>query len=204
MSDGSTKEWQQELFGEFEPSGPKQPERIPALSKNQKPIFLSTTIEQVLLAGIIAILVLCAIFFLGVLRGKSIRAEASRASTAAQSVAAAAPVRSAVAQPARIDQGTRSTLTAPAIKPTPNPDRLVEKTAGPQPGSYTIQVVTYRNKDLAESEAKAIRKLGLSSFVVPNGAYYEVYAGEYTTKEAAKKGLPALASRYKGSFVRRR
>src|SRR6185436_9440850 len=85
-----SRETQSELFEEFS-SAPKKPERFPSIAKTHKPILVSTTLEQLLMASIVGILVLCGVFFLGVLRGKSLRPAASLPSAVVRP--AAVPVR---------------------------------------------------------------------------------------------------------------
>ena len=183
--DKSPSETQQELFTQFS-SAPKRAERFPALAKTQKPILISTTLEQLLMVSIIFILLLCGVFFLGVLRGKSLRQGLSSPKAvvsvlAPRSVAAApsAPVSSAAP-------------TAPAV-PVASTDK-----------PYTIQIVTYRKKEYAEAELNTVRKMGFSGFIVQKGEYFLVYAGQYASKEEAKRDLSAFHAKYKDSFLTRR
>src|ERR1041385_8424281 len=76
MSDKETQA-QQELFSDFS-AQPRAAERVPSIAKTQKPILISTTLEQLLLVGLISILVFCLVFFLGVLRGRSLAAPVSK------------------------------------------------------------------------------------------------------------------------------
>ena len=71
MNDPSQQEMQHELFEEFSKET-KRTERIPQLSRAQKPILFNTTLEQLLLGSILLILAFCLVFFLGVIRGKSL------------------------------------------------------------------------------------------------------------------------------------
>jgi hypothetical protein len=188
--DNRTQETQQELFTEFSAS-PKRPERFPTLAKSHKPILLSTTTEQLLLIGILAVLVLCAVFFLGVLRGKSLRPEIL-------------PVSRTYVQAPPVPVKTAVKTLAPAvamIKPQiPAPAPLVLNTEKP----YTIQVVTHRKREYAENEMAAIKRLGYVSFLIPSGEYFQVCAGQYKTKDEAKKDLALFSAKYKDCFLRRR
>jgi hypothetical protein len=71
MNEPKPKETQQELFEQFS-DAPKQPERFPQIARTHKPMLVSTNTEQLLMAGILLILVLCGVFFLGVMRGKAL------------------------------------------------------------------------------------------------------------------------------------
>ena len=189
MTDDKISETQQELFDQFS-SAPKRPERFPALAKTQKPILISTTLEQLLMVSILFILLLCGVFFLGVLRGKSLRPSAvlspaertapprTAAAPTARPVAVAAPVFAAPPAPA-----------APAVSP--------EK-------PYTIQLVTYRKREYAEAELNAVRKMGFSGYLVQKGEYFLVCVGQYASKDGAKKDLNAFHPKYKDSFLTRR
>ncbi len=195
--DKQPAETQQELFTQFS-SAPKRPERFPALAKTQKPILLSTTLEQLLMAGIILILLLCAVFFLGVLRGKSLKPgpvetpSVERAS-APRTVPPPAPRRAAAAA---------VVPAAPALPAATIPVRPASAVSADRP--YTIQLVTYRKKEYAETELAAVRKMGFSGFVVQKGEYFLVYVGQYASKDEAKKDLAAFQGKYKDSFLTRR
>ena len=185
MTDDKPRETQQELFQEFSTT-PKRTERFPTLTKTQKPILISTTLEQILMISIVLILVLCGVFFLGVLRGKSFKQAAK------QTMAPAVTIRPAVPKVlAPLAQKPAASTTSTAA-----PASLPEK-------PYTIQIVTHRKKEYAETEINAVRKLGFAGFMIPSGEYFQVCAGQYASKEEAKKDLAFFQSKYKDSFLRR-
>jgi cell division septation protein DedD len=141
------------------------------------------------------------VFFLGVLRGKSLiergnlGAERSELGASIGQPGAGAPVRSQL----------------PALGPRPNPTppqkpavltALLPASVTGKP--YTIQLVTHRKKALAEAEVNAIRKKGLTSFIIPSGEYFQVCVGQYSSKEEASKDLAFFQSKHKDSFLRRR
>ncbi len=204
MNDTLAKERQQELFEEFSPSSPKRVERIPALAKSNKPILITTTIEQILLTSIVGILVFCSIFFIGVLRGKSLQTSVmqdpnsdQRLAVSVRPAAYARPVTIAPAPP------TQSAVTASRVSSPTN----VAASSMEAPYStklYTIQLVTHRGKQMAESEVMNLRKAGHVSFIIPSGEYYQVCVGQFSSKEEAKKQLKSLSGRFKDSFIRRR
>ena len=185
--DNKPRETQQELFEEFSPA-PKKTERFPSIAKTHKPILFSTTLEQLLMASIVFVLGLCGVFFLGVLRGKALRIPVPAAvmTPRVQPVPAALPPPVAPARP----------VAAPAVTTAP------VATAAEKP--YTIQLVTHRKKEFAETEVASVRKLGYVSFIIPSGEYFQVCAGQYGTKDAAKKDLALFQTRYKDCFLRHR
>ncbi len=203
MPDTKIPQYQQELFTEFTPSQPSRGDRLPGIAKPQKPILMSLTIEQILLAGIGLILLCCFSFFMGVLRGKSI------ASTIAPTVPQTA-----------VSPRTQPMISVPAAKPfvislpkkTLPPVIKTPLAAAPKKNSfvsdlskpYTIQLVTYKQKELGEKEVAYFRSKGYYATLVPHGDYFIVCLGQYTNKEEAKKDLALFAAKYKDCFLRRR
>jgi septal ring-binding cell division protein DamX len=193
-----TRETQQELFEEFSAGGPKkQAERFPSIAKTQKPILISTTLEQLLMTGILSVLLLCGIFFLGVLRGKSLQRPimAPPASRVAAPVARSAP-------PPISATGAGQTRIAPATA-APAPRQPAQVALAPDK-PYTIQIVTHRKQELAEQEVAKLRRMGYVSFIIPSGDYFQVCAGQYANKEEARRDLSFFASRFKDCFLRHR
>lgn len=193
MTDERPSETQQELFTQFSPA-PKRPERFPTLAKTQKPILISTTLEQLLMAGILCILVLCGVFFLGVLRGKSLRPMAAIVTVerpAAPRVPAGFVQAPAAPLPAPVKAAQAQAPSAPAA-------------SAPSAKPYTIQLVTYRKREYAETELSAVKKMGFSGYVVQKGEYFLVYVGQYASKDEAKRDLSAFQAKYKDSFLTRR
>ena len=189
MTDNTPSETQQELFQQFS-SVPKRPERFPTLAKTQKPILISTTLEQLLMVSIVFILLLCGVFFLGVLRGKSLR----------QGMAAAPVYRSE--PPAAAVRTLKPNVAALLPGPVSAPAPAAPAVSADKP--YTIQLVTYRKREYAEAELNTVRKMGFSGFIVQKGEYFLVYAGQYASKEEAKKDLGVFHTKYKDSFLTRR
>ena len=165
MTEIKPGETQQEFFGEFSKT-PQQRRPIPPDHRLQRPILLTTSAEQVILVGILLILAACFIFFLGLMRGKAISAKAERPSVFLQNLTSVpAPVVSSVAP------------VSTAVKPTVNTRMPPQEKAGisivvQDPNRpYTIQLVTYKNQNLAEKEAAILRRSGYFAVIVPNGEY---------------------------------
>ena len=200
MAETKTPENQQELFSEFSQES-QRPQRFPSLAKSHKPILFSVTMEQILLAGILLILLMCFVFFLGVLRGKSFRMErpASVAAPAARVVTAPAAPAPVAIQPVAVPQASVST-TVFANTVTTRPKFTVDDPLKP----YSIQLVTYKQREYAEKEAKGLRRLGFFTTIIPSGDYYQVCAGQYASSDEARRDLAYFSSKYKGCFLRRR
>lgn len=180
MTELKPPETQKEFFQEFAKES-KKLERFPSIPKAQKPILLSTSVEQLILTGIVSILALCFAFFLGVLK--------ERAKEAAPRVIVR-PVSQVTSE------AKRQAMTA---VPVSEPAR-VEFLDKP----YTIQLVTYKNRDLANKEATGLRRKGYFAVIIPSGDYFQVCAGLYKTSDGAKRDLRLFAAAYKDCFLRRR
>lgn len=215
-----TQENQQEFFPDFvKPSERKAEPRVPGAGRTHKPILFTTTIEQILFAAIVAILVLCAVYFLGILRGKSLagRPAAARAvdalRTPLQAPAAPRPVlpRPAVSS---LPPAARNAPAAPA-PPVPVERRAIPATNVPAPAAqapaapaagkrlYTIQIVTHKKRSFAETELAAIGKAGFTGKIVESDGYFIVCVGQYASKDDAKKDLSFLKTKYADCFLRR-
>ncbi len=204
MTEIKQEETQQELFNEF--SGElKKTERFPSISRPQKPILFSTSVEQIILVSIILILAGCLIFFLGILRGKFL---ASKGQVTAPVRIAPEPVR-----PTAVTSIAPKQAAAPLLKVKPSAASVAlpaKASVKPSPATldlnkhYTIQLVTYKKKDLAEKEVAGLRRNGFYSSIIASGDYYQVCVGQYATKEEAKKDLKVFGSKYKDCFLRRR
>lgn len=194
MAEIKQEEAQRELFGEFEATPPRA-ERLPSLSHAQKPILLSTNIEQAILAVIFLILSFCLVFFLGILRGKSLAPQAAAVRPNVAASAAMTP-RAAVVRsntPVAAAPSTPRRVTAPPSSAKPDLSK-----------PYTIQLVTYKRMDLAERDVAYLRSIGYYSSIIKSGDYFIVCAGQYAGKEEAQADLRFFTGRYKGPFLRSR
>lgn len=213
MTEHTPQENQQELFGSFSADSPR-PERIASIAKTHKPILITTTIEQILLVTIVSILGLCFIFFLGVLRGKSLSSEEgaswSQPVVKPKPKLVATPVLAASAvKPAPAINKAKPPI--PAVSTTPSAPAAVSKSVNSSPAAaknankpYTIQLVTTKKKAYADSEVDVLRKAGYYTMIIPSGEYYQVCVGFYANKAEAKKDLAFFNGKYRGCYLRRR
>jgi cell division protein FtsN len=205
MTEIKPQETQHELFQEFSKE-PTKGERFPSIAKAQKPVLISTNVEQLILAGIVLILAACFVFFLGVLRGRSIGNEPRPAQAAAP--VRTAPVSAQPVDPVRLQSVKKAllkerALSAPQSASAANPAPAAPAVkAGSKP--YTIQLATFKKKDMAEKEIATLHRSGFVATMGMSGDYYEVCVGQYASIEEAKKDLKLFASRYKDRFLRRR
>src|SRR3989338_3775182 len=190
MTDAKQGETQQEFFGNFSKAG-KVPERPSYDPKFQKPMLVTTSLEQLLLAGILLILAACFVFFFGMLRGKAISGKSVELPIASP---ATRPNRVAAVSPVLVSN-------RPMVAVSNNSAAAVPPETGKP---YRIQLATYKKRDMAEKEAVDLRRGGHASLIVPNGGFFELRVGEYANKEEAKKDLKFFASRYSGCYLRKR
>ena len=181
MNEKQLQENQQELFTHF--SGEPRPvERVPSIAKTPKPILVSTTLEHILFACVLLILVFCLVFFLGVLRGRSM---GTGLTSTPPAVSPAVSIRQ-VAPAVTVIQRAAPSQALPVSKP------------------YTIQVLTTKKLAYAQNEAALLQKSGFNSGSARSGDYYVVCIGSYSGKEEAKKDLAYFAPKYKGAYLRRK
>lgn len=205
------QENQQELFSDFAAPTPRAPERAPSFTKTPKPILISTTLEQVLLASLILILVLCLVFFLGVLRGRYIAGPDFAAHAAVSASPASSPVPKRAASPAAaptaVQPRPQAVSASSTAKPAPVPVAAPAPPASPASADakpYTIQVLTSKKKAQADSETASLRGRGINAWMMRSGDYYVVCVGYYKNKDEAKKDLGSLKSKYSSAYLRRR
>lgn len=213
MTEIKQGETQQELFGEFASKETRKPDRFPSLNRAPKPIPIYASIDQIILVSIVLILLGCFVFFLGVLRGKSLASQApikpaaqkaKAVSTAPLQTRSVAPQKTLTTRPpaSQIIAATAPVLTPKTpvqTRPAASAPSAVDPTK-----PYTIQLVTFKKQDLADKEVAMLKKRGFYSFIIPSAGYFQVCAGQYASKEEARKDLKSLASRYKDCFLRRR
>ena len=151
------------------------------------------------MAGILLILLMCFVFFLGLLRGKSLRMERSApvAVPVARAVIAPASPAPVAIQPTTPPQ---TSMSAAASINAARPKLTVDDPLKP----YSIQLVTYKQREYAEKEAKGLRRLGFFTTIIPSGDYYQVCAGQYASSDEARRDLAYFSPKYKGCFLRRR
>lgn len=208
MNEGKPQENQQELFSDFAPPQQQQRvERAPGISKAPKPILISTTLEQLLFAGLILILVFCLVFFLGVLRGRYIAGpqfSSARVAVQAPAPVQAQPVVRREAAPAPVRTVPVSTPVRAAAVSVPTVASSAPSAASTAAKPYTIQVLTTKKKAYADTETSSLRARGVNGWMMRSGEYYVVCVGYFKNKEEAKKDLSSLKGKYSSAYLRRR
>jgi len=70
-------------------------------------------------------------------------------------------------------------------------------------GGFTIQVATFKDKQLALVQAKLLQKEGLTPMVFAKGNYIILCVGKFSNQESAQPLLIQLQRTYAGSRIRR-
>lgn len=198
---------QQELFEEFV-IREKRKGRFFGAFKFKKPLFpqhrlnLSVSYEALIICLIGLVLVVSVIFSLGVERGRNL--EFAQAPSKNIQVASEAEVKETQVKP---EEKPAQIQKQPEVKPEVKPkEGQIEKVVPPpsEEKPFTIQVATYKTRNLAERELSRLKKIGYSSEVFKKGEYFIVCVGAYAQKELAQQALPDLKRIYKDCYVRRR
>ena len=201
----NTQKQQQELFDEFVVVKKTRGKLFGVLNKFNKPIFpqyrlnLSVPYEKLFIILIGVALAAAVIFALGVERGRSLNSS---------EIEAPVPVQPVIAPPA-------PETTAPVVAVTPKvaakkvaatnivvPPKENIVAAADKP--FTVQVASYKARDLAEKEMARIKGMGYPVDITKKGDYFILCVGSFATKDAAKQTLAAMEKKYKGCMVRKR
>ncbi len=94
-------------------------------------------------------------------------------------------------------QETADTSTAVAIQTS------TEEPEPKQQEIYTLQIATYKKRDIAENELKKLKKEGIDSFILEKNEYTVLYAGKFSDEDQAESLSKKLRTRYKDHRIRR-
>lgn len=190
----NTQKQQQELFDEFVVVKKTRGRFFGVLNKFNKPIFqphkitFSVSRESLVIALIGLVLAMCVIFSVGVERGRGLGGAV---------VEVPEPVQPAVA------------VTVPAVVTAEVPKEVAAaKASAPKQTSaenkpYTIQVASYKTRDLAEKETSKLKASGYQADIIKKGDYYVLCVGSFASKDAAKATFTAMNKKYKGCIIRK-
>lgn len=194
-------------------SNEKQPELFQNLPKTEeigrkkyksifKPDFFnfsySFTIEQIVIILIFAVMINIISFSAGTERGR-------KHSVPDQKEAIAISSQPFSQEDKKIKEGS----TVQELNPSASAkeEKIVkatkEESAAAKNPAYTIQVATFKNRDLAEKEQQRIGKKGYSAIVVVGEKYFYVRIGEFSNKSDAEKMQSKLKQIYKDCFIKK-
>lgn len=180
---------QKELFKEFE--APKKKKRLSHAILPKNYTLFNVTYEQIIFITIAIIMLMVLIFSLGVERGKHLRIPAS--TQRVRDVIHKKEVKE------RIKDTEIEPIQTPIQTAVPTEEKRVSDSK-----LFTIQVIAYRSKKLAQKELMKLSKKGFKPFIIIGGGYYQICVGEYRNQNEAKKDISDLRKAYKDSFIRKR
>ena len=195
-------ESQKELFEEFKKEKGKIERIADTIARKRKKTYLSFSLENLVFILIVFMLALIVAFALGVERGKKIGQDIEPVVLESVYVSGEYDTVSSEGYLKPPELGIEAPLPETFELPL-EPSVPEKKEALPKERLYTIQVISYKQKDLAEKEVRKLSAGKVEAFVIPSGNWYQVCAGRYRNTDEAKKELLALAKEYNGSFVRR-
>ncbi len=103
----------------------------------------------------------------------------------------------------KLDNSPLSDLSKPLTKNETQP-KPPSKGDLKKLGNFTVQLVTYNDKTLAEKEITRLKSKGYDGFIIPSGRYYQVCANYFENKSNARSHLEELkqAGRYPDAYIR--
>ena len=116
-------------------------------------------------------------------------------------------------QPSAVENAMDAKLSN-SLMPNPNPNSPIG--VNPQNpitptqvelnklGKFTVQLVTYDDKVLAEKELTRLKSKGYEGFLIPSGRYYQVCANYFDDKSKARSHLEEFkqTGRYPDAYIR--
>ena len=195
----------------------KQPAaRIPRESLGR--VFLHFRYDQVVLGSIVGLLGLTVIFACGVERGKQLvrservllgrqpllkTEEPSRSASLPKPKLEPATAPAPVAPPAHVEQPSAPAAPAKAKTPVTVKERTkVAALAKTGASRYAVQVVTYRQPQMARQEMARLRAKGEPVFLLIRDGRTIVYVGPFPSKTNASERLGRLKARYQDCFIK--
>ncbi len=191
----NTQKQQQELFDEFVVVKKTRGRFFGVLNKFNKPLFpqhrlnISVSYEVLIIVLIGAVLAVSVVFSLGVERGRNL----SGKDIAIEEVAVPAAIEPVSVQVAEAPEPAVQTAPVTVEPPKPAADK-----------PYTIQVASYKVRDMADKELSRLKSAGYSAEVIKKGNYFILCVGSFESKDSAKKVLSEMQKKYKGCYTRKR
>jgi general secretion pathway protein A len=91
----------------------------------------------------------------------------------------------------------------PATVSTP-PPRAASPARASVPGTYSIQVHSFKSRQVADEAVSRLQRDGYQVHVTPRGAWFVIFVGPYGDSESARERAAELAQRYGSSPIIRR
>jgi cell division septation protein DedD len=200
------KDYQSELFDEFNSGEPKQ-RKLRRPADYPRKINLSVSREKLIFSGIFVILLFIISFSLGIERGKKIAFRQVSEGSIQQSAntARVADTQNQSQQGiAAEDNQSLAQQKGVEIEPTIKAGKTAEaKREEDLREFYTLQAAAYSNLSRAQKEAKKVQDEGYKTTIDSSGKYHILLIGKYKSKSEAVAIKKKLAKRYTGCYVRK-
>ncbi len=177
---------QKELFEDLSMPKKKKKKQPGILPKNF--VLFNVTYDQMIFITIAVIMLMVLVFSLGVERGKGL----------VSSTQTKKEEKTMIAKEERPSETKNLPIELPKTFEVEAEKRATDS------ASFTIQIVAYRSKKLAQQELIRLSKKGYDPFIIVGGGYYQICVGKYRKKGEARKDLAGLKKTYKDSFIRKR
>jgi cell division septation protein DedD len=177
---------------------------------------MSLSLENLVIFGIVAIMIVIFSFSLGIERGKGVVMTTTGEPVPDARSAMTVPTGSVKADKAsgkteakEFKADTQKMKSAPSAskavaKAKPASVAAVTVVKAAESGAYTLQVASYKGIKSAQREADKLKQKGFDNvYVLPKGTYTIVCVGNFQNKEDASGMKRQLNNRYQGSVVRR-
>ena len=184
-------EYQKELFGEFKKEKGKFKKITDKITKRQQKLYMHVPLENIVFAGIVIIMCIVVAFALGVERGRRFGPSATLEEKESLEEKIILP---------------EIEISATERKTPDAEDRAAPKGLEPKSEEsykpYTIQLISYKQKALAEKEKNRLLNKKVDAFIISSGSWLQVCAGNYVSTKEAKKDLEGFRKKYKSCFIR--
>jgi septal ring-binding cell division protein DamX len=80
--------------------------------------------------------------------------------------------------------------------------QTTEKPKSKESYPYTVQIASYSKRSAAQSIAERLEKKGYKTNITRRGSFYILTAGDFKSKDEARKAIAALKSSYRDCFIR--
>lgn len=204
---------QLEFFEELAKPSEKKNKRFGFSLTKERGADFKISYDKIILFVIVFVLALTLVFSLGVEQGKEIKpniASQEPASTAGiLGDARNNMAKEKTNQVIKEERNAAAVIINPVVENKPAAKKTEIKSAPSLEKKllkgtfFTIQAVTYKDKEKAKREKNTIEKSGLRAFITKSGKYFLVCAGDFDDISAAQKKLPFLKKTYKDCFVKK-
>jgi len=169
-------------------------------------LWLSVRYDQLVLAGIAGLIGVTVVFACGVERGKQLVRVERLLLVPQETKTAQVQPRPAASAVNVFSSPAAASVRTPAANSQPVPASTPKKSEPSKPAMvkshYAVQVVSYRQPQLAKHELNRLQGLGERAFLMLRGGYAVLYVGPFPSKEHALEKLVGLKTRYQGCFLK--